>query len=165
MDESVKPNHSKELFEELEALMGCMEVRDGTRYFNFGDRQISFNVLSKFLDLFRHPEQEALYNMINRIFVVFLGRKFEYLLDIPTIKAFSFKLIGNILTMRVETTNCGIYDEKVQLVGLSDRMYLTRLFNCLTVNAPMVQFYDADYEFSLADRSLCCEVFDTPQEN
>lgn len=158
---------NREYFERLEKLVGRVREVDGLLMLDVAhpaimlkegqENLISIADLDGLVDLYRKPEQHALYNMINRFFIVFLGKAFKYHLDVPTITTFEFKVEDNVVKLSFDTTKDGRYEEAVTLVGKSDRLYLGRLLSGLSPAVDVRPSAENNYVFSLKDRVLSLE--------
>lgn len=155
---------NKEYFERLEKLVSRVREVDGVMMLDVShpaiilsegtEDLITIADLDALVDLYRKPEQHALYNMINRFFIVFLGKAFKYHLDVPTITTFEFKVEDNVVKLSFDTTKDGRYEEAVTLVGKSDRLYLGRLLSGLSPAVSVSDCAERDYVFALKDRAL-----------
>lgn len=163
---------NKEYFTRLEQLVGRVREVDGLMVLDVAhpaivlsegkENLISIADLDGLVDLYRKPEQHALYNMINRFFIVFLGKEFRYHLDIPTITSFEFKVKDDLVCMSFDTLKDGRYAEGVKLVGKSDRLYLARLLSGLSPAVNVSQCATSDYVFSFKDRTLLLQELNEP---
>lgn len=160
-----KSEHAnKEYFQKLEVLVSAMKAVDDTFALDVtalgfsSDQMLKLGDLDALVDLYRKPEQHSLYNMINRFFVVFLGRGFVYEMETPTVTAFEFKVVGNNVTLNFNTLSDGTYSEEVDLVGMSDRIWLCRLLGGLSPAVPVHNYNAVDFSLVLKDKQLTIQT-------
>ncbi|MNP89129.1 hypothetical protein D3C85_15300 [compost metagenome] len=155
-----KSEHAnKEYFERLEVLVRQVATVEGAIVLNVDSpTAIQLSTLDGLLDLYRKPEHHSMYNMINRFYVVLLGKAFEYLLETPVVTAFEFKVTDKTVTLNFETLKDGRFSEEVDFVGKADKIWLCRLLGGLSPVIKVQDYNGVDFTFALKDKELTIEV-------